>query len=204
MSNKLSKDLFTRALNLSEPWIVKETIFSCEQGKLDLYIDFPRGSTFSCPDCGEDGLKAYDTDPDRTWRHLDFFQHKAYIHCRVPRVKCPTCGVRTVHVPWARPHGRFTLLLEAFTLVLVQQMPVKGAAKILREHDTRIWRILRYYVEQARSKQDFSEVSKVGTDETSWKKRHQYVSIFVDLEDSRTHLLQLQKLTSTIYVHRET
>ena len=186
MSDKISQDLFTQALNLTSPWYVKEAVFTRERGRLDIYIDFPSGSTFPCPACGKTGIKAYDTDRDRTWRHLDFFQHKAYIHCRVPRVKCSTCGVRTVAVPWSRPGSGFTLLFEAFALVLVRDMPVKAAAVILREHDTRIWRVLRHYVEQARSKENFSTVSRVGTGETSWKKRHQYVSIFVDLKESRT------------------
>jgi transposase len=186
MTNKISQDLFSQALNLSEPWYVKDIDFSQDQGRLDIYIDFPTGSVFKCPDCGNTGIKAYDTDRDRTWRHLDFFQHKAYIHCRVPRVKCSRCGVKTVAVPWARPGVGFTLLFEAFALVLVRDMPVKAAARILREHDTRIWRVLHYYVQYARRKENFSEVSQIGTDETSWKKRHQYVSVFVDLKESRT------------------
>lgn len=203
MSNKLSNDLFTRALNLSEPWIVKETLFTRDQGRLDLYIDFPPGSIFSCPDCGKKGIKAYDTDSNRTWRHLDFFQHKAYIHCRVPRVKCSTCGVKTVAVPWARPGGGFTLLFEAFALVLVKDMPVKAAARIMREHDTRIWRVLRYYVERARCKENFSGVSQVGMDETSWRKRHQYVTVFVNLEDSRTLYVTPGRDHTTLEAFRE-
>ncbi len=30
-----------------------------------------------------------------TWRHLNFFQHQAYLNARVPRVRCNICGVKT-------------------------------------------------------------------------------------------------------------
>jgi transposase len=45
---------------------------------------------------------------DKTWRHLDFFQHKAFLHARVPRVRCGEHGVRLVAVPWARPGSGFS------------------------------------------------------------------------------------------------
>jgi len=36
---------------------------------------------------------------ERTWRHLNFFQFKTYIHCRVPRTECKDCGVKQAKVP---------------------------------------------------------------------------------------------------------
>ncbi|MBF0562009.1 MAG: transposase family protein [Alphaproteobacteria bacterium] len=81
-------------------------------------------------DCGAVGCKAYDTE-EATWRHLNFFQHEAYLHARVPRVKCPDCGVQRVSVPWARPGSGFTLLFEALVMAMVKEMPVNAAAEIV-------------------------------------------------------------------------
>ena len=45
----------------------------------------------------------------RSWRHLDFFQFEAWLHCEVPRVACGGCGkTKQVAVPWARPGSGFT------------------------------------------------------------------------------------------------
>ncbi|MBV5330744.1 MAG: transposase [Chlorobium sp.] len=52
---------------------------------------FARGSTFSCYDCGQMLLKAHDTI-EKTLKHLNFFQHEAYLTAKVPRVKCDHCG----------------------------------------------------------------------------------------------------------------
>src|SRR5208337_1620990 len=80
-------DLFQLALGLKSPWMVTRSEFAVEDGRLDLYVDFPRGSRFACAECGGEGCGVHDTK-DETWRHLDFFQHRTLLHARVPRVIC--------------------------------------------------------------------------------------------------------------------
>ena len=90
---------------------------------------------------------AYDTER-KTWRHLNFFQHQAYLNARVPRIRCEACGIKTVSVPWARPDSGFTLLFEALLMTMISAMPVKAVARIVGEHDTRLWRVVHHYVAQ--------------------------------------------------------
>ena len=61
-----------------------------------------RVSTVPRRDAGRRLALGHDT-MERTWRHLNFFQYKAFIDASVPRVACPEHGVRTVTVPWTRP-----------------------------------------------------------------------------------------------------
>jgi transposase len=176
--------LFQMALGLTSPWQVTSSEFDAERSRLDLHVDFVRGATFSCPQCGVGGCKAHDTE-EKSWRHLNFFQHEAYIHARTPRVRCAQCGVRLVEVPWARPGSGFTLLFEALVMAMVKAMPVAAIAKLVGEHDTRLWRIIHHYVEEARAEADFSEVRCVGIDEKAARRGHDYLTLFVDLERSR-------------------
>jgi len=85
--------LFTAALGLGEPWRVTDAVFAEDTGRLDLHVDYPRGTRFAYSEPGRDRCPVHDTH-DKTWRHLDFFQHKAFLHARVPRVRCPEHGVR--------------------------------------------------------------------------------------------------------------
>jgi transposase len=172
------------ALGISPPWLVERCDFNPEKKRLDIYIDFTRGGEFTCYGCGHEGCKAYDT-VDKTWRHLNFFEHVTYLHARVPRTNCDNCGIGMVSVPWAREGSGFTLLFEAFIMVLARDMPVNAIGRLVKEHDTRLWRVLRYYVDQARNEQDYSTVTRLGVDETSRKKGHNYISIFVDMDESK-------------------
>ena len=82
-------------------------------------------------------------------------------------------------------------------------MPVKSVADLIGEHDTRIWRVLEYYVSKARSEEDFSEVKSVGVDETSRAKGHNYISVFVDLDKSKVIYVCEGKDANTIESFRD-
>lgn len=190
-------DLFQLALGLTPPWQVSSSEFDPEQKRLDIRFDFPKGSTFHCPVCDQDGLKAHDT-VEKTWRHLNFFQHATFLTARTPRVRCDQCGIRQVAVPWARSASGFTLLFEAMIMILAKSMPVKTLAAFVGEQDTRLWRILYHYVDSARKNADYSEVKRVGVDETSSKRGHNYVSVFVDLDGPRVLFATEGKDSSTV------
>jgi len=111
-----------------------------------------------------------------------FFQHQAFLHARTPRITCPDCGVKQIAVPWARPGSGFTLLFEALAMTLMTAMPVAAAARLMGEHDTRMWRVLHHWVEQARERADYSEVRRVAIDETAAKRGHDCMSLFVDID----------------------
>lgn len=186
-----SEELFTKALQLEEPWYIEKVEFKNEE--LHMYIAFKKGSKFKNKENNE--ITAYDTI-NKVWRHLNFFQYKAYIHCDVPRIKNSN-GINMVEVPWSRPNSGFTMLFESFVIELSKIMSVKAIARIVKEYDTRIWRILGYYVSKAREKIDYSEVTKIGIDETSVS-GHNYITIGVDLDKSRVISITEGKDASTV------
>jgi len=173
--------LFSAALGLEEPWEVMDVKFDPERRRLDLRIDFRKGARFPCPECGAAGCKVHDTE-SHTWRHLNFFEHEAYLHARVPRVVCSEHGTRQVRVPWARERSDFTLLFEALVMALVKETPVKAIAGLVGEHDTKIWRVVHHYVDRAVEAQDLAETEQVGIDDTSFRRGQSYVSVFCDLD----------------------
>ena len=177
-------DLMQLALGLIPPWMVKACAFDAEKRRLDIEIDFARGGRFPCPQCGTADCPVHDTSMQE-WRHLDFFQHQAFLHARVARITCPDCGVKQIAVPWARAGSGFTLLFEAVIMTLVTAMPVRAAARLVKEHDTRLWRIVHHWVEAARARADFASVKRVAIDETAARRGHDYVTLFVDIDQRR-------------------
>jgi len=182
------KDLFAKALMVEKPWYIHEIQFDQDAGKLEIWIDFERGSTFYYED-KESGVKgyfkAYDTT-EKTWRHLNFFQYQCYLHAWIPRVDLGDGKVRQVQAPWEGHTAGFTLLFEALILELVKVMPVHQVSQIMKTYDKKLWDMIKAYTGKTRAEEDFSEVKVVGVDETAARRGHDYVTLFVDLEEKRT------------------
>jgi len=178
-----SKEIFALALGLSDPWYIREMSFDASGSRLDIYLDFVRGHRF---DTGDGTTSSAHDTVRRSWEHLNFFQHRCYIHARVPRVKRADGKVRTQAVPWARPGSGFTLLFEAYAMLLIEnEMPVNKVAKILRVYPDRIWLVFNYWISRAHNADVITDLEKVGFDETSTRKGHHYLTTMVDLEARR-------------------
>lgn len=194
-----SKEIFVLALGLQAPWEIKEVRFESiteYERELHIYIDFKRGYKFTTR-IGEQTV-AYDTE-ERQWQHLNFFQHKCYLHARVPRLKDSEGGIHQVQVPWARNGSGFTLLFEAYAMLLIEsEMPVSKVSETIKVTPPRVWRLFDYWISKAFTKDDLREVRRIGVDETSRKKGHKYVTQFVDLDTKRTIFVTEGKDNSTI------
>jgi transposase len=193
---QILESLFEKALKVESPWKITKIEFQEEEKRLYIDLDFPEGARFSCIRCGK-LVPAYDTKI-KTWRHLNFFQYECYLRVRMPRTNCPDDGPLRVDAPWARADADFTLLFESFAMMLCREMPVNTVSRIIGVDDNKLWRMMRYYVEAARSKEDYSAVTQIGTDETSKCKGHDYVSLFVDLAQKRTIFVAEGKGSETI------
>lgn len=176
--------LFTSALGLQLPWVVEDVKLDTTRRRIDFEIGC-QGATLVCPVCKAAAQPVHDR-LRRSWRHLDFFQFEAWLHCDVPRVACAGCGKTTqMPVPWARPGSGFTAAFEALALALCQELPVRQAADLLRCADKQLWRRIEFYVGQARALESFAGVQVVGIDETSLRRGQHYITVVHDLDAKR-------------------
>lgn len=189
-----ANQLFNLALGLGKYWSVTASRFEGQPKKLQLRLEPERGLHWKCPECERCG-PVHDL-VEKRWRHLNFFQFECELVAKVPRCRCEEHGVRQVEVPWARAGSGFTLMFEALAMLLCQQMPVAEVAELLGEQDTRLWRMLCAYVEQAQAERDWSKVKRILVDETSARRGHRYVTNFVDAE-SRQLLLMVEGRKAT-------
>lgn len=180
-----SDTLFGMALGLTSPWQVDSIDFSGTEGRQELHIriSFARGSRFA--DQSGEPCPVHDT-VERRWQHLNFFEHTCYLHCRVPRIRTGSGQVETVAVPWARPGSGFTLLFEALAMALIErEMPVNRVAELMRVNPQRIWTVFNHWVCEGRQQDDPSGITRLGVDETSTRKGHNYITVGVDLDARR-------------------
>jgi hypothetical protein len=65
---------------------------------------------------------------------------------------------------------------------LSRALSAGAAARIIDITDQRLWRIIEHYVGQAVARLDLGRLKAIGLDETASKRRHNYVTVFIDLD----------------------
>jgi len=177
------KELYATILGLQAPWIVEDVELSPETEEVSVRIGWQRGATLRCPECGA-ACPGYDTRR-RSWRHLDTCQYRTVLVAEVPRVKCSEHGVRQIEVPWAEPGSRFTALFEALAIDWLHAASIAAVARCLRVTWDELDGIQARAVRRGLARREREVVRRIGVDETSFQKRHEYVTVVCDLEGSR-------------------
>ena len=198
-----STGLFTAAIGLIEPWYVKEIKFNPGEKRLDLYVDFKKGSKFRYEGRDEEKkviteeFKVHDTKK-KIWRHLNFFEHECYLHCRVPRIRLENGKVKLIDPPFAGLSNGFTQLFEALSLQLCKSMTVAETSRLVNESEHKLWEMIDRYISAGREIENYEDVSSLGVDETSKAKGHDYISLFVDIKKRKVIFITKGKDHKTV------
>ena len=179
----MSAKLFESALGITDPWFIKSVKFDEAAKTLTILIDFNAGSRFEV--CGFDGAHGAHDTVTKTYRHLNFFQHECHLQVRTPRVKLNNGSVRLVEPDFAGRLNGFTLLFEAFILMLSGQMPFAAVSRIVGESPHRVLAVCEKYVDMACGLADHSDVTALAIDETSRARGHSYVTLAADADARR-------------------
>lgn len=181
---KTSQDLhdhYGMLLGLVPPWCVASVDLQMDQKRVILEVHWPDDHTVSCPDCGAT-CRMKDHRDERRWRHLDTMQFETIITCRVPRSDCPEHGAKTIKVPWASPHSRFTLMFERFAIeVLYGARSITQATALLGLSWDQAQAIQERAVERGIRRRKLEEIKYVGIDEKNFGRGHDYVSVMSDI-----------------------
>ena len=146
-------------------------------------IGVKTGTRLGCPTCGEP-CPGYDTRR-RCWRHLDTCQFKTILEADVPRVECPTHGVLQIEVPWAEPGSGFTALMEALVIDWLKEASILAVARLMDLTWDEVDGIMQRAVRRGLARRPGLEPERIGVDETSFQKRHEYVTVVTDLDTSK-------------------
>lgn len=177
------RKLYAAILGLTAPWGVEKVELRLDQGEVHIWVSLPPNELWVCPECHE---RAPIRDHrERIWRHLDTCQYRTLVHARVPRLECPTHGVKQLAVPWAEAGSRFTALFEALVIDWLRQAPIAAVAKQLRMTWDQAAGIQGRAVRRGLARRQLEPVAHVGIDETSFQRRHEYVTVVSDLDRSR-------------------
>lgn len=133
-----------------------------------------------CPECSFSTGARYDCrDVDSRWRHLDLGVWALEVRARLRRLECPTHGVRTEAVPFARPvdDSGFTYDFEHLVAWLATRMDKTAIQRLCRISWRTVGRIIERVVAEELDPHRLDDLFEIGVDEISWRRHHHYLTL---------------------------
>lgn len=172
------RDLYSRILGLDDPWRVTEVDLHDADELVEVHVEYARSKAAACPECGKN-CPRHD-HRTRRWRHLDTCQFRTILVAEVPRTNCPEHGVRQVRVPWGEAGSRFTALFEAIAIDWLHEANISAVARRLKLTWDEVAGIQERAVKRGLARRPVLKLTRIGLDETSFQKRHEYVTVVTD------------------------
>lgn len=177
------KELYATILGITSPWRVTDVEVTVDKQEVRVLIEHSGNEPLRCPTCGGECTR-YDTRR-REWRHLDTCQYRTILVADVPRVDCGEHGVLQVKVPWAEPGGRFTALFESLAIDWLKEASIAAVARRLHVSWDELDGIMQRAVRRGLARRKAEQLTAIGVDETSFQRRHEYVTVVSDLTRPR-------------------
>jgi transposase len=169
------RDLYGQILEIVHPWQVVRVVIDRSGREVSVFAERAARPSLRCPTC-ERPCRRYDTR-ERRWRHLDTCQYRTILVAAVPRVKCKEHGVLQVPLPWAEPGSRFTALFEAMVISWLAEACTSAVARQMDLSWDEVDGIMQRAVNRGLARRKRIPPKAIAVDETSFKKRHEYVTI---------------------------
>ena len=169
------KELYAQILGITYPWLVREVGLRLQDGEVLIHLELAPGHALTCPLCGK-AAPGYDTR-QRRWRHLDTCQYRTVVVADVPRVECEEHGVHQVSVSWSEPGSRFTALFEALAIEWMKEASLTAVHRLLGISWDEAAGIQERAVSRGLERRETVFPKRIGVDETSFQKRHEYVTV---------------------------
>ena len=155
--------------------IATDVVFEAERVVVTVKL---RSDKLRCPECGFTTRSRYDARPvASTWRHLDLGPWRLEVRAVLRRLDCPTHGVRTQGVPFARAGARFTRDFEDLVGWLATTMDKTALCRLVRVDWDTVGRIIEPVMATGLDKDRLDNLFTAGVDEVSWRKGHSYVTL---------------------------
>jgi len=109
-------------------------------------------------------------------------QYRTVLVAEVPRVQCEEHGVLQIAIPWSDPGSRFTALFEALVIDWLKEASFSAVARQLSMSWGQVAGIQDRAVRRGLARRDKQRPRSIGVDETSFRKRFEYITLVNDLD----------------------
>lgn len=205
----LTKDFFNLISDFGDDWVIDELNADHKSKEVYLKMRYAHDKYYD-PD-SEQECKLYDHAPERIWRHLDIWDYKSYIVCRLPRIINDAGDVKTISIGWADKYDRHTYSFEIKVIdTLKATRNQTKTAELLGCGFRLVNSILHQSTQRGLQRRNIEKlpIEHISIDEKSFKKGHQYVTVIsdpvrgyvLDVGEGRDERSVMDLLTNTLII----
>jgi len=181
-SNRVWKQL----VGVDDRTVIGDIEFEDDDEAVVVHVRPRRPTKRRCGRC-EQVSPGYDQgEGRRRWRGLDLGTVKVWLEADAPRVDCAEHGVTVIAVPWARHDAGFTRDFEDQAAWLATQASQSAIRQLMRIAWVTVGRIIaRVVAERGDGVDPLEGLRRIGIDEISHRKGHNYLTVVVDHDSGR-------------------
>ena len=138
-----------------------------------------------CSKCGKIRPGYDQRETPVRWVHLSLGAMRIILEYAPRRVECPDCGVLVEKLPWSRPGSRFTRPFEEMTAYLAQITNKTAVSELMGISWRTVGNIVSRIVAERLDPDRLDGLRRIGIDEISFRKKHNYITTVVDHDKHR-------------------
>jgi len=152
-----------------------------EDGQLVAHIEWVETRPLICGNCSRRTWKIHSLQKSREWRDLRVRDQDLVLRYRPRRVRCPACGPRVEHLPWAHKWQRVTRALSRALAELSRKLTWKETAAHFGVNWKTVAVAVKRAVEWGLKHRPWKPLQVIGIDEVSRRKGQRYLTLVYDL-----------------------
>ena len=186
------ESFFSTLLSFPSYWVVEKIEYDSLSNQVYIYVNFCTKNYKKTNSDTYFGI--HDYGGYRLWRHLDILQYKTFIKARLPRLKRENNKIETLEPSWGDLTDRHSYLFEKRVIdTLLATKNQTKTSKLLQCAFSLVNRIIHKSTERGLERRDKETIYKrLSIDEKSFKKGHNYVSVFLSNPDTG-HIIDISE-----------
>lgn len=178
--------VWARAIGVDHRVVIEGVGYDDDADEITVRCRLRKGTKRRCGRCDRRSPLYDRGEGRRRWRALDAGVIRVFIEADAPRVECVEHGVTVAAVPWARHDARHTRVFDDQVAWLVTHTSKTAVVELMRVAWRTVGAIVARVVADGRAAHDpFDGLVRIGIDEISYRRGHQYLMVVVDHDTGR-------------------
>jgi transposase len=161
---------------------------SPDRKRLEIRVRPRVGSKGICSGCHRPAA-GYDRLAERSFEFIPVWGFLVFLHYRMRRVHCTTCGVVVEEVPWADGKHSLTKAYMIFLARWARKLSWKETAESFRTSWDQVCHAVQFVVDWGLAHRTLGPISAIGVDEIQYAKGHKYLTLVYQIDSGFTRLL---------------